>query len=72
MSVNDYDEDLYGRITELDLDEKSPAYGIAQQVIHMGYDSLSAKQRYIYDTEVVPLLKQQADDEEWARRFDPD
>ncbi len=72
MSVNDYDEGLYGRIAELGLDEKSPAYGIAQQVIHMGYNSLSAKQRYIYDTEVAPLLKEQAEDEEMARRYDPD
>ena len=60
MSVNDYDHDLYELIVELvaegKLEEETPAYGISQQVIHMGYDSLSAKQKYIYDTRVVPLF----------------
>jgi hypothetical protein len=68
MSVNDYDEVLYARIQDLDLDEKSAAYGIAMKVVYEGYDSLSAKQRYVYDAEVIPLLREQADEEEHNRR----
>lgn len=60
MSLNDYDQDLYELIAELvaegELEEGTPVYGIAQQVVHMGYDSLSSKQKYVYDTHVVPLF----------------
>jgi hypothetical protein len=72
MSINDYDEILHARIQDLALDEKSSAYGISMQVIHQGYDSLSGKQRYIYDTEVAPLLREQAEWEEYNRRSGPD
>lgn len=34
------------------LEEGTPAYGIAQQVIHQGYDSLTDKQKYVFDTEI--------------------
>ena len=72
MSPNDYDEELYHRIEELDLDKDSAAYGIAMQVVNVGYDSLSPSERHIYDTEVAPLLREQAEEEEMNRRFDPD
>ncbi len=32
------------------------AYGITQQVLHKGYDSLSRRQRYIYDNQVQSLV----------------
>ena len=35
------DEDL--------LEEGTPAYGVAQQVITSGYDSLTEKQKWVYD-----------------------
>ena len=56
VSVNDYDHELCERIAELDLERGTPAYGISQQVIHMGYDTLSVKQKRAFDTCVVPLL----------------
>lgn len=37
--------------------EGTTAYGIAQQVIHSGYDSLSSKQKFVYDKEVVSTLE---------------
>ena len=64
MSVNDYDEEFYEMIRALvdrgDLEEKSPAYGIAMQVVDRGESSLSAKQRYVYEKEVVALLRKRA------------
>jgi hypothetical protein len=60
MSVNDYDEDLYEAIRDLVdeelLKEGTPPYGVAQQVIHQGYNSLTPKQRTLYDAVVIPLL----------------
>lgn len=61
MSVNDYDAALYDAIEDLvaesELEKDTPAYGIAQQVVHMGYHSLTAKQRTLYDAVVIPALK---------------
>ncbi|MCH9049492.1 MAG: hypothetical protein IIA72_00155 [Proteobacteria bacterium] len=60
MSVNDYDEDLHLAIEDIvdcgDLEKDEAAYGVAQQVIHRGYESLSPKQRKLYDAVVVPAL----------------
>ncbi len=60
MSVNDYDEELYLAIEDLvgcgDLEEGTPAFGIARRVVHQGYDSLSPKQKHVYDALVVPAL----------------
>jgi hypothetical protein len=61
ISVNDYDEALHEAIEDLVdqglLEEGSPAFGVAQQVIHQGYDSLTLWQRAVYDAVVVPALK---------------
>jgi hypothetical protein len=71
MSVNDYDEELYLAIEDLvaslELEKGSPAYGVAQQVIHSGYDSLSQKQRALYDAVVVPALRRQEAENEKNR-----
>ena len=40
MSVNDYDEVLYAKMQDLELDN-SIEYGIAMQRVHQEYDSLS-------------------------------
>jgi hypothetical protein len=66
MSVNDYDVDLYEAVRDLVdedlLEEGTPAYGIAQQVVHLGYDSLSPKQRTLYNAVVIPALKERGEE----------
>jgi hypothetical protein len=47
------------------LDAGSPCYGLTQQVIRHGLDSLSPEQRYVYITKVVPVLNEMA-----RRQFD--
>jgi hypothetical protein len=71
MSVNDHDEELYLALQEIDLDEKSPAYGISMQVLHQSYASLNAKQKYVYDTKMAPLLRRQAERDEVNRLREP-
>lgn len=66
MGSNDHiDWDLNEAITQLmedgDLEEGTPAAGIAQQVIHQGYDSLSTAQKAVYDRVVIPALAKQAE-----------
>lgn len=64
MGVADYDAELFEAVKDLDdqgiLPKGHAAYGIAQQVIHDGYDSLSVAQRAVYDRVVVPALKSRA------------
>ena len=71
MSVNDYDVELHEAIRDLVeegiLEKATPAYGVAQQVIHIGYDSLSPKQRWLYDQVVIPALTRRADELERLR-----
>ncbi len=62
MGHNDHiDFELYDAIEDLvaegEIEENSKAHGIARQVIHQGYDSLSDAQKWIYDREVIPALK---------------
>ena len=52
--ANDAIKDL---VAEGVLEEKTPAYGVAQQVIHEGYNSLSPNQRWVFDAYVVPALE---------------
>ncbi len=64
MGQLDIDEDLLLAIDDLvdegHLQEASPAYGVAQRVVHFGYESLSNKQRFVYDRDVVPMLVERA------------
>ena len=62
MGWNDHvDFELYEAVSDaVDegyLEEGTPAYGIAQQVVDQGYDSLSDKQKWVYDNKVLPALK---------------
>jgi hypothetical protein len=62
MGWNDHiDELLYeeieGLLAEGALEEGTPAYGVAQKVIHEGYDLLSPNQRWVFDTYVAPALE---------------
>jgi hypothetical protein len=49
------------------LEEGTAAYGVAQKVIHDGYDSLSPKQRHVYDTYVVTALEKRQEELEVQR-----
>jgi hypothetical protein len=55
-----YDEKLAAAIDDLlrrgDLDKGAPAYGVALNVIHTGYDKLTPAQKRLYDSVVVPAL----------------
>jgi hypothetical protein len=67
MGHNDHiDWDLLEFIRDLveegEIEEGTSAFGVAQQVIHSGYESLSAKQRAVYDLNVAPALKRRAEE----------
>jgi hypothetical protein len=49
--LHDQIEDL---VAEHALEERMPAYGVAQKVIHGGYDLLSPNQRWVFDTYDAP------------------
>lgn len=51
--LNDQIQDL---LDEGILVEGTPAHGVAQQVIHQGYDSLSENQKYVWDNHVCKPL----------------
>ena len=57
----DYDfeshELLQDAVDEGLIDEGSASHGVAKQCIDKGYDSLSDKQKAVYDLQVVPHLK---------------
>ena len=64
MGWNDHvDFELSERLQELIdggfLDKGSAAFGITRQVIDGGTGTLSDKQRFVYVTDVEPLLKRQ-------------
>ena len=59
----DYDPELGDNIEALDtladmgyLDKKSKAFGIAQQWLHEGEESLSEKQLYLFNKEIRPVI----------------
>jgi FixJ family two-component response regulator len=69
MGSNDHiDWELHTAISQaLDenrIEEGSAAAGIAQQVIHQGYESLSPAQKAVYDRVVLPALGKQAQQNE--------
>ena len=70
--LDDIDWDLLELIDDLvgsgDLEEGTKEYGIAQQVVHQGYESLSPKQRYVFDKNVARLLKERAEERYWEER----
>lgn len=63
MSVNDYDEQLDEAIKNcleegfLNEEEQGAALGVAHKVIHVGYNSLTRRQKELYDDVVVPALE---------------
>lgn len=76
MGWNDHvDFDLHDLVSDATdeglIEEGTPAYGVAQQVINQGYDSLSDRQKWVYDHRVVPALRrlQEQRDAERAREL---
>ena len=63
MANSDYDAELFDMLQEAinsgELDEEADrnAIGVARQVLDMGYDSLSPKQKGLYDAKIVPAIK---------------
>jgi hypothetical protein len=47
--------------------EGTVSYGVAQQLIHQGEDSLSDKQRHVYKNSILPAMRAYADKEERQR-----
>ena len=64
FGLHDLIEDL---VDEGIIEEKSLPYGVAQQVIHDGYWSLSPKQRALYDAVIVPALLKRGKELEMMR-----
>lgn len=62
-------ESIQDLVDEGLLEDGTPAHGVAQQVIHSGYDSLSPKQRALYDSVVAPALEKRHEELENRRRF---
>jgi hypothetical protein len=52
-----FHEEIEDLVAEGVLEEGTPAYGVAQKVIHEGYDFLSQNQRWVFDTYVAPALE---------------
>jgi alpha-amylase/alpha-mannosidase (GH57 family) len=72
LGHNDHiDLELSDSINELvdsgEIQKGTPAFGVAQQVIHSGYDSLSQNQKSVYDNHVVPALRRLAEENEANR-----
>lgn len=51
------------------IEEKTAAHGVALQCIEDGYDSLSPKQKAVYDLQVQPHLAKLGEQREVAQRI---
>ncbi len=72
MGWNDHvdcelDDAINDLIDEGLLEEGTPAYGVAQQVIHSGIESLSSNQRRVWDKYVWEALGQREEKLETQR-----
>jgi hypothetical protein len=72
MGRNDHiDFELHDQIEDLVdegiIENPSTPYGVAQQVINEGYESLSPRQRWVYDTVIGPALQERAKELEMMR-----
>ncbi len=59
----DYDPELSDNLDALDalatmgyLNTERPSFGIAKKYLHDGYDSLSSKQKFLFDKEIAPII----------------
>ena len=66
MGADIFNEELLDMLREFlesgEIEANSAAHGATKQVIDMGYDSLTEKQRWVYDHEVAPLVKRAAEE----------
>ena len=71
MGMEDFVQEVRDLIEELvargQLERGSTQYGIAQQLIDKGRNSLSAAQEAVFDNEVAPLLRALHDEYERER-----
>lgn len=65
-------EALEGLIAEGGLEEGTPAYGVAKQIIGKGIETLSEKQRALFDGLISDRLERSARDREIARLVNED
>lgn len=60
MGIKDADFELFEMIEDLvdqgELEKDSAGYGVALQAVDYGYNSLTDKQKYVYDKFIGPLL----------------
>lgn len=69
--MHDYEHDvaelLQQAVDEDLVDVKSDGYGVAKQYIHEGYSSLSERQKFAFERDVSPGLKEIAErnDVQW-------
>jgi hypothetical protein len=59
LDLHEAIEDLLG---EGHIEKPSKEYGVAQQVISQGEDSLTPKQRVVWEQGVLPLLKKRGEE----------
>ncbi|GAA3934449.1 hypothetical protein GO495_29935 [Chitinophaga oryziterrae] len=74
MGYNDHiDFELHVAIQDLIdeglIDDKMDAAGVARQVIHSGYGSLSLKQKALYDAVIIPKLEKRGGEIEIIQRL---
>ena len=66
------DWELLSAIEELvddgELEQGSKVHGIALQVAHQGYGSLTIKQQYVFNANVVPLVEEYDEERYWTER----
>jgi hypothetical protein len=62
------DEMVSDAVNEGFIEEGTAEYGVAQQVVHQGYDGLSERQKWVYDYKVLPALRALQDDRDTERR----
>jgi hypothetical protein len=55
-------------IDDGELEQGSKEHGIALQVAHRGYGSLSFNHQYVFNTKVVPLVEDYDEERYWTER----
>ena len=59
MAPNDFDirlqENIQSLLSQRELSDGTPAFGIAAQILSQGFHSLSWKQRFVYLEELAPI-----------------
>lgn len=67
-----YTEQLERLIRDGNLQEGTPAFGIARQMIEKGSDSLTEKQLKVFHGHILPLIAANENDQAMQRAIDRD